>query len=252
MNVVFVSAAWRRFDVTRLALAQRARLCDALAERGLRATAVIVADDENLEIAQEFGFATYEQRNDLGLGVKFNHGIEFACTQLDAEYVVLIGSDDWVHESVFDLLPEKLTLPELPTPEKPVVIGRAVPEVIAGSWITICDLRSGRARHCHARGQLGVIPWVLPREALEPSGFRPIPEMQKRGIDGALWRGLKIRPKWTLVDPQPFARVDFKSDTNLNSYEAISDSIGEGDEFTIESLRAHYPGDLVEQALTFA
>lgn len=247
-----MSAAWRRFDVTRLALAQRARLCEALAERGHRATAVIVADDENLEIAHEFGFATYEQRNDLGLGVKFNDGIEMACTLLDADYVVLIGSDDWLHVDAFDRLPETLVLPEMPTFAKPAVVGRAVPEVIAGSSITVCDLFSGRARHCQARGPLGVIPWILPKEALRASKFRPIPDMQRRGIDGALWRGLKIRPKWTLVDPHVFARVDFKSDVNLNSYEAISNSIGVGEELRIDDLCEFYDRDLVEQALTFA
>jgi glycosyltransferase involved in cell wall biosynthesis len=241
-----VSAAWQRFAVTRLALAQRAHLCDALAAQGHDATCVIVADDENLEIAQEYGFATCEQSNDA-LGRKFNDGIEYACGYLDADYVVLIGSDDWLHPDAFQRLPKDACLPEMPTVENPAVVGRAVPEMVVGSHIVIVDLASGNARMCVGAGRLGIIPWIMPRKLLRPSGYRPVPEMQRRGIDGSLWRGLGVRPKIVFSDPHWAARIDFKSDTNLNSYKAISDSIGKGEEFHVSWLVDHYPMELVEK-----
>ena len=73
MNLWLVSPAWRRFDVTRLALAERRWLCDELATRGITANSVIVADDENLDIAREYDFHTITMDNS-DLGLRFNAG----------------------------------------------------------------------------------------------------------------------------------------------------------------------------------
>lgn len=246
MRLVFVQAAWRRYEVTRLALAQRAHLCGVLAERGIHATAVVVADDENLDIASEFGFETVEQTN-AQLGRKFNDGYEFACRQMDADYVVHIGSDDWVHPDVFDRLP--LAHPEPPqvTPENPVVTWSDAPEVVAGTEIALVDLVCGTLRHCRYERRQGVIPWVLPRAALEPSGFRPVRDDQRIGIDFALVAGLGIRPQWVFHDPHPLARVDFKSDLNLNLYEAVAGVLGVGEDVSDPwpLLADIYPSELV-------
>jgi hypothetical protein len=249
VRIAFVSAAWRRYDVTRLALAQRAYLCDELAVRGHEATAVIVADDENLDIARSFGFETVEQSN-AQLGRKFNDGIEFACRELDAEHVVLIGSDDWMHVDLFDRLPADEAEPRWPTDEEPVVTWAPVPEAITGREIALVDLGRGLLRRCRARGHYGAIPWILPRKALEPSGFRPVRDELTIGIDGSLVAGLGVQCEWVFADPHDLCRVDFKSDVNLNSYDAITSAIGHGEE---ESepwalLAARYPEHLVEMA----
>lgn len=188
---------------------------------------MIVADDENLDIAEELGSVAVEQDNSL-LGRKFNDGIEWACTFGNADHVVLIGSDDWVHIDFFDILPKQHAELPLPTPERPVVVGRPGPEILTGCEIALVDLARGKLRRCRGRGRFGVIPWLIPRAALLPSGFRPIRDDQNKGIDGALVRGLKCRPGWIFHDPHDLCRVDFKSDTNLNSYEKVTGSIGYG------------------------
>lgn len=245
----FVSPAWRRFDVTRLALEQRAHLCGVLAARGIDAQGVVVADDDNLDIAREHGFETVEQNNDY-LGRRFNDGIEYACNEGGATVVVLIGSDDWAHESVFDRLPVENPDPPVPTAEEPSVSWREAPEIVAGRTITLVDLLTGRLARCRRDRGNGTIPWLIHRAALEPSAFRPIRETQQIGTDQALVSGLGIRPQWVYTDPHDLARVDFKSDTNLNRFDSIVATIGVGPVETDPwSLLADwYPLGLVNKA----
>lgn len=209
---------------------------------------MIVADDENLDIAAEFGFSTWEQSNDQ-LGRKFNDGLEFACRYLDADLVVLIGSDDWMHVDLFDRLPREHWEPDLSTIDQAITWSDA-PEAITGREIALVDLEHGRLRRCRSRGRSGVIPWIFPRAALEPSGFRPIRDELNIGIDGSLMAGLGCRPEWVFVDPHDLCRVDFKSDVNLNSYDKITGSIGYGpvclDPWAV--LARAYPRYLVEMA----
>src|SRR3954464_9355536 len=113
VNVWLCIPAWRRFAVTRLCLAQKKHLVRHLAARGITASVVVVADDENLDIAAEYGFDTVEQKNVLGL--KVNDGIEYACDN-DADYVAFVGSDDWIHPDFFD------SLPAVPRRDKPPLI----------------------------------------------------------------------------------------------------------------------------------
>src|SRR5574337_1235899 len=91
----FVVPAHGRVELTRVCLRQLARTCDEISEHGFRATAVIVACDENLETAGEAGFATVEQSN-AQLGRRWNDGYELACRYGEADFVVPLGSDDWV------------------------------------------------------------------------------------------------------------------------------------------------------------
>lgn len=249
MRIVFVSAAWRRYEVTRLALAQRAHLCGELAGQGHEATCVVVADDDNLDIAAEHGFETLERPNDQ-LGRKFNDGLEHAARELNADYLVLIGSDDWVHIDVFDRLPLDECREKFPTEDEPVVVWSPAPEAVTGREIALVDLEEGRLQRCRARGRYGVIPWVFPRKALEPSGFRPVRDELNIGIDGSLIAGLGVQCEWVFHDPHDLCRVDFKSATNLNSYEKIAAAIGYGDEEPDPwaLLTERYPADLVEMA----
>jgi hypothetical protein len=248
VKIVLVSAAWRRFDVTRLALAQRAHLCGVLAERGHEATAVLVADDENLDIAAEFGFVPLEQSNDE-LGRKFNDGFEYAFNELEADFVVHIGSDNWVHPDVFDVLPLSETEMPEPTAENPVVTWSDVPQIVAGTEMTLVDLAGARLRRARHDQRNGVIPWVIPRRAMERCGFRPVKETLNIGIDFSLVIGLGMRPEFVFHDPRDCARVDFKSDVNLNSFKAITGAIGIGDEEEPwDVLGEHYPAHLVEMA----
>lgn len=212
---------------------------------------MVVADDENLDIAREFGFHTVE-RDNRWLGRKFNDGIEYACRRGNADYVVLIGSDDWMHVDLFDRLP--LPMADPPSLDEIARVGSAVwrltAEVVTGREIAIVDLPGGRLRRCYSRGRYGVIPWVIHRKALEPSWYRPIQEQLEKGIDGSLIAGLGARPTWVFTDPHDLCRVDFKSNVNLNSFEQITSGVGYGNEEPDpwSVLATRYPQHLADLA----
>jgi hypothetical protein len=248
VKIVLVTPAWRRYDVTRVALAQRRHLCDVLVGRGHDATCLVVADDENLDVAEEYGFPTLPRRNSP-LGAKFNAGIHWACKILEADVVSVVGSDDWCHEDLFDRLPDPHPgPPDLAAFDGAVSWGDE-PEIVTGRRIAIVNLATGKLVRCHASGRSGVIPWLIPRAALEPSGFRPVRDEQQIGLDFSLMSGLGMQPNLVFHDPHDFARVDFKSDVNLNAYEPVTAVLSDGPEEDAWSLLAqHYPADLVSQA----
>ena len=248
MNVWFVSPAWRRFAVTRLALAERRWLCDELAARGHTAHSVVVADDDNLDIAREYGFDTVELGNG-DLGERFNAGYRYAAEN-GADIFVHIGSDDWVHPDVFNILDTvDITRPGEPEFGATPVVRRRGPQVVAQRRATVVDVATGRLQRCFVRGARGCIPWLIPRAVMEPCGFSPVRPGLMRGIDGALARGLTTRPGWLY---QPKERddwlVDFKTPTNISPYGMLADTLGQGVEGTVDDLAASYPGWLVELA----
>lgn len=220
--------------MTRLALAQRAHLAGELASRGIDCHSVIVANDENLEIARARGFDTVEMDNEQGLGRRFNAGFQHAARE-GADWLVHIGSDDWIHPDAF----APLLAPPVPHP------------VLAGHRIAFVDLLTGRMGLASLDGPHGVIPWIVPRELLEPCGFAPIRPERSRGIDGELVRGMRrarVRAQWVFHDPHELARVDFKSDVNLNTFDGLPTSLTgrRGDPW--QALAERYPSELVELA----
>lgn len=233
-SVWLVSPAYGRFAVTRLALAQRAHLATVLATRGVDCQSVIIADDENLEIAREYGMRTLELSND-GLGRRFNAGFEFAAGE-GADWLVHIGSDDWLHPDAF----------------APITNGHAKQDrIIAGTRIAFVDLLSGVMRPVMLNGPHGVIPWIVPRAMMAKAAFRPIREERMRGIDGFLIRGLKAktRVQWLFHDASDYARVDFKSNVGINTYATLPSSFSRGPKLDPWPLLAeHYPAELVDLA----
>jgi hypothetical protein len=246
--LALVTPAWRRYGVSRLCFAQRAALRERLAGRGISVLNIVVADDENLDIALRHGFTALERPN-FPLGRKWNEGIALAGT-LGADFVAVVGSDDWVHEDLFRTMPlDHTPTPDFPADGSAVVWDPELPQAITGRGITLVDLLTGRARSCRVRNQTGVIPWVMPRKALEPSGFRPVADTAEIGLDGSMVAGLGTGLTWQFHDPHPLARVDFKSGTNLNSYDRIAGAIGEGEEIDPwPALRTKYPAWLVANA----
>lgn len=227
-----------------MALRQRRHLCDELAARGLDAQGVIVADDENLEIADDFGFSTVECDNSA-LGRRFNAGYRFVLGE-GADYVVHIGSDDWMHPDCFDRLDALDALGGFPDPKpgEPVVMSTKSTPMLAGREMLVVDLVDGRGSSIRPRGQYGVVPWILPARAFDANPV-PVDDHLQRGIDGSLLRGLgRTRP--VFHDPHPAARVDFKSDVNVTPFTALT-HIGEPcDPWPL--LAEHYPSELVDEA----
>lgn len=226
------SPAHGRLAVSELVFAQRADLIRRLDGMGITAHAVIVADDENLDLAREHKFATVEMSNAY-LGRKTNAGFRYACVEGDADFVVALGSDDWMHESAFEKLPGPTT-------------------IVAGRKLAVVDLEHGRMRGTVIRHRYGVIPWILPRFLLETRKFEPIKPEKRRGLDGSLVRGVTGpgRPRWLFHDPHELARVDFKTRWNITPYRQTVQLVGVGPEYTDpwRRLAELYPAELCELA----
>jgi glycosyltransferase involved in cell wall biosynthesis len=240
-SVALVSPAWGRLAVTRLALTQRQALCGELAASGIDARCLVVADDENLDLAQEFGFDTLEAPN-RPVARKFNLGLEHACRE-GADWIVWIGSDDWVHPDVF--------APLLPGGALHDVDPADVPPIVIGHRLTIVDLARGALMRCKSPSTYGAIPWLLHRRMLEPAGFAPLRPDLDRGLDGALIRGLRLHRAplaWQTHDPHDMRCVDFKSDTNITPYRRLQKLATAPEEAPWSALEQHYPADLVDLA----
>jgi glycosyltransferase involved in cell wall biosynthesis len=254
VNVWLVSPAWQRYAVTRMVLEQRRWMCDTLAARGLTANSVIVADDENLDIAEELCFPTVEKDNS-DLGERFNAGYKFAAEQ-GADVFVHVGSDDWVHPDVFNILTtfdieSDPPMPD-PTPGKPVVWRRG-PIVIAQRRLTLVELYRGAGQRCFVHGRWGCIPWLIPRRVMEAERFTPIPKGHMRGIDGALVRGLRTRPTWTFQDAPDEWLVDWKTSWNVTPYKGVAGTLGVGaEEDPWAMLAEFYPHHLIQMAQALA
>lgn len=218
--------------MTRLVLAQRAHLAGELSAAGIDCKTVVIADDENLEIAREHGCATVEHANE-GLGAKFNAGYQHAARE-GADWLVHIGSDDWLH-------PDALAPLLAPLEPRPI---------ISGHQIAYVDLLRARIRRAELHGTHGAIPWLIPRHLLERCGFAPIRPERNRGMDGELVRGLRranAAGQWVFHDPHDLARVDFKTRENLNDFQ---DMPGTTTRTPWDTLAERYPPHLVEIAKT--
>lgn len=224
--IYFVTPAWQRFDLTRVVLEQRRLLADFLAERGIEARCVVVADDLNADIAESQGFDVLRKRN-YALGRRFNDGIEYAARH-GAEWIVPIGSDSFLDPTYLFPLPG--------------------PGVLRSSTLyAIADAeRLGRLK---AKNANGFGPYMIPRSHL-PASLRPANDFGKRGIDSATIRGL--RSGWTreFTDLHPWQYVGFRSQPQLNPYDKLYSRIGVGEDSEVaEVLSEVYPSHLVQRAL---
>lgn len=236
-SVCIASAAWRRLDVTRLVLKQRQRLCVELAARGIDAVSLIAANDENLELASEYGCETVEAKNDP-LGRKCNLLLKRAAEL--ADWIVWVGSDDWIHPDVFEPLDGR---------DRP-------PTIIHGSRLAIVDLQTGQLQTISSPSQYGAIPWLIDSRMIAGKTGDPIRPDLPRGLDGALIRGLR-RMHRPLVfeqhDPHQFRCVDFKSRSNLTPYSGLAKNLGLGEPGTAwDELAGWFPADLIAEVRDLA
>lgn len=226
MSIWFVTPAWQRYALTEVCLAQRARVIKTLAQHGVEAHCVVVADDENLDIAAGFGFATVLQDNEW-LGRKFNDGMEYA-GQHGATWIVPIGSDSWIDPAYF------LPLPEFR---------------YTRTSSHYCVVESDRMAELAVRDGKGAGPYMFHRGLMLRNGFRPAKDELERGIDGSTIRGLGGLPRWKHRPLHPYQYVGFRGVPHLSPYERLRDRWGVAehpDPWVI--LAEHYPADLVKRA----
>lgn len=226
MSLWFVTPAWKRFDLSEVCFEQRRRVMATLAENGIEARCIVVADDDNLDIARSKGFDVYEQDNQW-LGRKFNDGIEYAAKH-GASRIVPIGSDSWIDPAYF-----------LPLPKRD-------DRTRTGSLYAV--VKADRLGEVSVTDTKGVGPYVFSRYQLRPT-FRPAQDEITHGVDGSTVKGLKVSIRWKRQDLHPLQYIGFRGDPHISSYDGLMATWGVAEHRDPwERLAQHYPQDLVDGA----
>lgn len=202
----FVMPAHGRHRLTAICLRQLRNTCDQLADHDIEASAVVIAEDGNLDTARDLGFGTIEQTNDL-LGRRFNDGYQLA-TDPDynprpVDYVVPIGSDDWIDHRILLDLPDQNTI-----------------NCFRKGTIVREDGRSMALLDLTYEGGIGIR--VIPRSLVERANHRPAEDYKTRAVDTSTLRGLRratpgLRLRYR--DTHPHQIVDWKTGgPQLNPY----------------------------------
>lgn len=227
----FIVPAHGRAGVSAVCLRQLARTCEGLTENGLHASAVVIANDENLETADALGFGTVERKNHP-LGRRWNDGFQLA-GMAGVDYVVPFGSDDWIDPA--------LLLRDLPKHGE-------VRCSTLSSVVSEDRTRLARLRITYDGGD-GVR--VYPTSMLQPLGYRPIEEDRDRAMDTSLLQGVSRAlgrlPRFRYFDVHPFQIVDWKTPENLNSYTACLKYLQGVELDPFSALAGLYPAEALDE-----
>ncbi len=224
----FIIPAQGRLQIASVCFRQLRRTCDALADRGILASAVVIADDENLELAVENGFGTVE-RNNRQLGRRINDGYELA-GQAGVEFMAALGNDDWLH-------PDWVKLPDKG-------------EIVCTHLSTVVNEDCTKLARLTITYSGGDGVRIYPREILERVGFRPAGEDRARAIDTTTHHRLsENKPRYVYRDIDPLYIVDFKSHENLNDYAGCAHTFARDKESTDVwgQLGALYPAEAISE-----
>jgi hypothetical protein len=228
----FVVPAHGRVELAAVCFRQLARTCASLEPLGIRASAVVIACDENLDAAAEVGFATVE-RDNRQLGRRWNDGYELAAVA-GVDVVVAFGSDDWIDAAFVASGP-------MPEPGQIRCCRRTA--VVSETGDQLARLR------IPYDGGDGVR--MIATETLRPLRFRPAEDDRGRAIDTSVLMNLRrhIEPELVYHDLHPLQVVDWKSASDqLNSFEACLAYADDPIDLTpYESLAPVYPAAALDE-----
>lgn len=237
----FVVPVHGRLGVALVCLRQLRRTCDALIKEGVAASAVVIADQDDLRSLRmpgRFGFATVRRNNDF-LGRRFNDGIQLATDPRHnphpADYVVPCGSDDWVDHRLF-----------LDLPPQDTIVGFQRMSFVNETATEISTTFLGY------RGGAGIR--IIPRALVAELGYRPADEDRKRAIDTSILSNLtrhhddRLKVEHRHLHDRQI--VDWKTPTTqLNSYVNVTRlySVGDGPADPFDELADVYPGEAIAE-----
>lgn len=186
--------------MSEITFAQRKVVCNQLAEAGIKADCVVIADDENLDIAKQYGFHTVEQNNEY-LGRRFNDGHEFA-GKSGFDFAVPVGSDMFLDSALFVGLQDKFTITNYYAVVK---VGGVSIATLTVDW-----------------GILQIIPTRL-MKSLE---FRPCAEEVIRGCDTFTRRRIKNQVPGKILEMvnkkvHQYECVSFQSKQQVTSFDGL-------------------------------
>lgn len=237
----FVVPLHGRRQLAAICLRQLRRTCDELTTLGIYATAVVIADRQNLRdmrgrIGKDMlGFGTVERDNRF-VSRRFNDGLQLACdprhNPQPADFVVPCGSDDWVDSLIFT---------HLPNPDTVLCFQRL-------SFVREDGLEM-TTRFLGYPGGAGIR--IYPRQIIEQAGYRVADEDRPRGCDTSILYNARARVPglqiaYREIDPRQI--VDWKTDgANLNPYDTLSRHRMESASDPFEELVGFYPDAALDE-----
>lgn len=236
----FITPAWGRYEIVAICLEQRRRAIEQLARQGIEAHQVVIADDENLDIARGLGAEVVECPNtdedgNVILGRRWNLGSQFAAKQ-GAEWHVQIGSDSWIDPAFF-----------VPLTDPDVTL--TSPAYAAVMRDRIATLKVSAKNLTHAAG-----PYVFHRSLMEPSDYAPCEEhslFTDTSTVGGIERDTGRLINWQVRTLHAFQYVGFRVEPLMTTYRALWKRWGVleyRNPGSWQILARYYPPDLVERA----
>jgi hypothetical protein len=230
----FVTPAYQRFELSELCFRQRRRMIDALATHGVDAHCVVVADDENVELARAAGFDVVEHNNKW-LGAKFSAGYNHALAA-GATHLLPIGSDSWMAPGLVACMPFY----------ERACTGTAFLSTLRADGRERLDLTIDY-------GTIGFgVATLYPRAAFAGERFPCAPNI-RRGCDTSTWNRT-ARAKGMALDKMRWHHLeytDFKSyenqTTDYRRLKARHECDVTGGDAAIDDLRDLYDDDLVDR-----
>lgn len=193
---------------------------------------MVVADDENLEVAARYGCHRVLRENHP-VGRKFNDGFQYACEH-DADWVGAIGSDGWLHPDYFNRPMEPDT-------------------VYTGPAYAVVAPDGSKVAITHVKGFYAAGPLMFHRSTLERLGWRPYDESLDRGIDTSAWMQVSSvfpQVRWEWRTENPCQLVGFRSSPQITSYREVWEAWGLREE-PLSVLAEFYPERLVGRVREF-
>lgn len=228
-SLLFVCPAHGRVDLATVCYRQFADLLDVLRAGGMRADAVVIADDDNLAAADEAGLLTIEHDNRLG--AKLNAGYTYA-HEHGYEYACAVGNDSWLHPDRFVWMPDRDSL--LCTRNYTCVTADGQDQ----HWLKL-DYDGGTGSR------------VIPVHWLERCDFKPLEPYQSSGCDTgtllAICRGVERAPNLVYTDLHPYEVVGFQSEVQVTDWKHFTRRYLHQRQEPFEGLTDHFPAGLVDQ-----
>jgi len=212
-SLSFVVPVHGRLPLAAICLRQLRRTCDALTAEGVQSVAVVVSDEETLEMLDpaSLGFATVERDNQF-LGRRYNDGIQLATDPAfnpnPVDYVVPFGSDDWADHRLF----------LEPLPDAHTIFGFQHLSFVNEAGTEIASTFLNYEGGCGIR--------VIPRDLVAGLGYRPADDDRPEACDASiltnLRRHLGDRLKVKHWDAPAEWIVDWKTSGNqLHAYDNV-------------------------------
>tara|TARA_Y100000310_G_C20628940_1_gene787526 strand:+ start:676 stop:1440 length:765 start_codon:yes stop_codon:yes gene_type:complete len=242
-NIWIVIPAWRRYGVSSFVFEELRWMADVLLKRKIKISIVVIADDENLNIAKKYGFHTVVQNNKY-LGKKFNDGYEYAFKN-GADAVIPSGSDSWIHPNFF------LTSKCNTWKDKGYVLVSTQRALINESGEKFAIARDDVKGRGYNKGVL----WVYPRSIMKKCKFRPCVDTAKSSCDRHTIEGItKASGKITFIEHNHMFQqtVGFKNKhVQLWPYSVAKKGILRELSDPWGRLESKYPKGLVNNAKSF-